>query len=187
MKTIHTDFKGLLIIEPKIFSDPRGYFFESYNANKFNELSLKHDFVQDNQSKSAYGVIRGLHYQIEPHAQTKLIRVLQGTIYDVAVDIRKGSPAFGKWFGIELSEENHLQLLIPKGFAHGFSVLSKTAVILYKCDDFYVPEAERGIIYNDVSLNICWKLNPDKILVSDKDIRLPTLKDAEMNFNYHAE
>ncbi len=187
MKVIQTDFKGLVIIEPRIFSDPRGYFYESYNENKFHESSLRYVFVQDNQSKSSFGVIRGLHYQIEPYAQTKLIRVLQGAIYDVAVDIRKGSPAFGKWFGIELSAENHLQLLIPKGFAHGFSVLSETAVIMYKCDDFYVPEAERGIIYSDKDLNIDWKLDPDKILVSDKDGKLPAFRDAEMNLKYHAE
>jgi len=184
VKIIHTDFKGLVIIEPRIFSDPRGYFYESYNESKFHESSLNDVFVQDNQSKSDFGVIRGLHYQVEPHAQTKLIRVLQGTIFDIAVDIRQGSPTFKKWFGIELSEENHLQLLIPKGFAHGFSVLSKTAVIMYKCDDFYAPEAERGIIYNDKDLNIGWKLEPDKILVSEKDTRLPTLQDAEKNFKF---
>jgi dTDP-4-dehydrorhamnose 3,5-epimerase len=187
MKIIHTDFSGLLIIEPRIFSDPRGYFYESYNENKFQESSLKYDFVQDNQSKSSYGVIRGLHYQVEPNAQTKLIRVLSGKIYDVAVDIRKGSPTLNKWFGIELSEDNHLQLLIPKGFAHGFSVLSKTAVIMYKCDGFYVPDAERGIIYNDKDLNIDWRIEPEKILVSEKDTRLPSLHNADMNFNYPFE
>lgn len=187
MKVIQTDFKELVIIEPRIFSDPRGYFYESYNENKFHESSLNYVFVQDNQSKSAYGVVRGLHYQIEPYAQTKLIRVLQGTIYDVAVDIRNGSPTCCKWFGIELSEKNHLQLLVPRGFAHGFSVISETAVIMYKCDDFYVPEAERGIIYNDKDLNIDWKLASDNILVSDKDRMLPALKDAEMNFKYQAE
>lgn len=187
MKIIHTDFKGLVIVEPRIFSDPRGYFYESYNKNKFHESSLKYHFVQDNQSKSSFGVVRGLHYQVQPHAQTKLIRVLQGNIYDVAVDIRKGSPTFNKWFGIELSEENHLQLLIPRGFAHGFSVLSKTAVIMYKCDDFYVPDAERGIIYNDEKLNIDWKIDPDRILVSEKDTKLPALQDADMNFKYLPE
>jgi dTDP-4-dehydrorhamnose 3,5-epimerase len=148
---------------------------------------MKHVFVQDNQSKSVYGVIRGLHYQLEPYAQTKLIRVLQGRIYDVAVDIRKGSSTCARWFGIELSEENHLQLLIPRGFAHGFSVLSEIAVIMYKCDEFYVPAADRGIIFNDVSLNIDWKIDPDKIIVSDKDGKLPALHDAEMNFKYHSE
>lgn len=187
MNVIQTDFKGLVIIEPRIFSDPRGYFYESYNQHSFHDSSLKYLFVQDNQSKSVSGVIRGLHYQIEPHAQTKLIRVLQGKIFDVAVDIRKGSPTYTKWFGIELSEENHLQLLIPRGFAHGFSVLSKTAVIMYKCDDFYTPEADRGIIYNDINLNIDWKIDADKILVSEKDSKLPALHDAEMNFKYHSE
>jgi dTDP-4-dehydrorhamnose 3,5-epimerase len=187
MKIIHTGFSGLLVIEPRVFSDPRGYFYESYNESKFHESSLKYDFVQDNQSKSSYGVIRGLHYQIKPSAQTKLVRVLQGKIYDVAVDIRKGSPTLFKWFGIELSEENHLQLLIPKGFAHGFSVLSETAVIMYKCDGFYAPDAERGIIYHDKELNIDWKIEPDKALVSDKDTRLPALHNADMNFNYESE
>jgi dTDP-4-dehydrorhamnose 3,5-epimerase len=187
MNIIQTDFKGLVIIEPEIFSDPRGYFYESYNQKSFLEFSLKHVFVQDNQSKSVYGVIRGLHYQIEPYAQTKLVRVLQGRIYDVAVDIRKDSPTYTRWLGVELSEENHLQLLIPRGFAHGFSVLSEVAVIMYKCDNFYVPSADRGIIYNDVSLNIDWRIDPDKIIVSDKDRKLPALHDAEMNFKHHSE
>ncbi|MBN2214980.1 MAG: dTDP-4-dehydrorhamnose 3,5-epimerase [Bacteroidales bacterium] len=187
MNVIQTDFKGLVIIEPEVFSDPRGYFYESYNQRRFCDSSLDYVFVQDNQSKSVYGVIRGLHYQILPYAQTKLIRVLQGKILDIAVDIRKGSPTYAKWYGIELSEENHLQLLIPKGFAHGFSVLSSTAVIMYKCDNFYVPAADRGIIYNDTHLNIDWKIDTDKILVSDKDRKLPALNDAEMNFKYHSE
>ncbi len=187
MNVTQTDFKGLVIIEPKIFNDPRGYFYESYNQNSFHDASLKYQFVQDNQSKSVFGVIRGLHYQIEPRSQTKLIRVLQGKIFDVAVDIRKGSPTYTRWFGIELSDENKLQLLIPRGFAHGFSVLSKTAVIMYKCDDFYAHDAERGIIYNDVNLNIDWKIEPDKILVSEKDSKLPALQDADIYFKYHSE
>ena len=187
MNTIKTELEGLLIIEPKVFNDSRGYFYESYNESRFQDAGLKYIFVQDNQSKSAYGVIRGLHYQLEPYAQTKLIRVLQGKIFDVAVDIRKGSSTFGKWFGLELSEDNYKQLLIPKGFAHGFSVLSQTAVILYKCDDFYTPNAERGIIYNDKTLNIDWHVRPDDAIVSDKDKELQAFDQAEMNFKYRSE
>lgn len=186
MKINQTEFNGLVVIEPKIFKDQRGYFFESYNENKFHGLSQNYVFVQDNQSKSSYGVIRGLHYQLEPYAQTKLIRVLQGKIYDVVVDLRQGSATFKKWFGVELDDENQWQLLIPKGFAHGFSVLSETATILYKCDDFYVPEAERGIIYNDTELNIDWRLKSADIMVSDKDLKLPAFADADMNFKYQA-
>ena len=141
MKIVKTAIQDLVIIEPIVFEDSRGYFFESYNKNVFESENLRLDFVQDNQSKSGYGVIRGLHYQIAPHAQTKLVRVLSGKIFDISVDIRKGSPTFGKWVGVELSEENKKQILVPKGFAHGFSVLSKTAVVLYKCDDFYHPIA----------------------------------------------
>jgi dTDP-4-dehydrorhamnose 3,5-epimerase len=184
MKIIETKIPDLLIIEPKIFEDGRGYFFESYNKGVFENERLQFDFVQDNQSKSDYGVIRGLHYQIAPHAQTKLVRVLSGRIYDVSVDIRKGSPTYGKWIGVELSEENKKQMLVPRGFAHGFSVLSDTAVVFYKCDDFYHPESDRGIIYNDTSLNIDWKVDAAKITVSDKDLRHPTLKNAESNFTY---
>ncbi len=182
MKVIKTKIEGLLVIEPNIFKDARGYFYESYNESKFHDASLKYIFIQDNQSKSSHGVIRGILYQLEPYAQTKLIRVLQGNIFDVAVDIRKGSPTFGEWFGIELSDDNFKQLLIPKGFAHGFSVLSEFAVILYKCDDFYAPTAERGIIFNDNELDIDWKLSPEDILVSEKDKLLPSLSKAEMNF-----
>ena len=180
MNITETGIKDLLIIEPKIFDDPRGYFFESYNQNKFKEFQLNFDFIQDNQSKSSYGVVRGLHYQLEPYAQTKLIRVLQGKILDVAVDIRKGSPTYGKHFPIELSEDNKKQLLVPKGFAHGFSVLSEKAVVLYKCDNIYKPEAERGILYNDPDLIIDWKIND--AIISKKDQYNPLLKDAENNF-----
>ena len=187
MKVIKAELEGLLIIEPVVFEDERGYFFESFNEKKHIETGLSYKFVQDNQSKSSYGVIRGLHYQIEPFAQTKLVRVLQGRILDIAVDIREGSPTFGKWVKIELTEKNKKQLLIPKGFAHGFAVISETAVILYKCDDFYNPQADRGIIYNDKVLNIDWELHPDVILVSEKDKSLPALRDAEMNFKYITE
>ena len=174
-----TNIDGLVIIEPRVFGDARGYFFESYNEADFHAAGINTRFVQDNQSKSSYGVLRGLHLQRLPYAQAKLIRVLQGTIFDVAVDVRKKSPTYGEWFGIELSAENNLQLLIPKGFAHGFSVLSETAVVFYKCDALYHPESESGIIYNDPALAIDWKLPSDKILVSEKDSRLGTLNDLE--------
>ena len=187
MKVSQTDFEGLLIIEPKVFEDQRGYFYESYNANKLKEEGLEYVFVQDNQSKSSYGVVRGLHYQLEPYAQTKLIRVLHGKILDVVVDVRDNSPTFGKWMSLEISEENKKQFLIQKGFAHGFSVLSDIAVILYKCDKFYSPESERGIIYNDKDLNINWGLNPEDIIVSEKDKVLPEFKNSEMNFKYLPE
>ncbi|MBA2744602.1 MAG: dTDP-4-dehydrorhamnose 3,5-epimerase [Flavisolibacter sp.] len=164
---------GLLVFEPAVFEDSRGYFFEAYNANALAAEGVDITFVQDNQSKSSYGVIRGLHYQLHPHAQTKLVRVLQGSILDVAVDIRKGSPTFGKHYTIELTAENRKQLLIPHGFAHGFSVLSETAVVLYKCDQFYNKASEGGIIYNDPSLEIDWKIPVGKEIVSEKDIALP--------------
>lgn len=187
MKIKETGLNGLLVIEPTVFRDERGYFFESYNEHAFNEAGIKHIFVQDNQSNSCYGVIRGLHYQLEPYAQTKLIRVLEGKIYDVAVDIRKGSPTFGKWYGLELSNENFLQLLIPKGFAHGFSVLTPRATIMYKCDDFYNSETERGINFNDPEFNIDWKVNPEEAIVSAKDKNLPFFGEAEMNFKFRNE
>ena len=187
MRVIKAGLEGLYIIEPQVFEDNRGYFYESFNEKKYAQEGFNLKFVQDNQSKSSYGAVRGLHYQIEPYAQTKLIRVLQGRIIDVAVDIRKGSPTFGKWSKFELSEINRKQLLIARGFAHGFSVISEYAVILYKCDNFYVPEAERGIIYNDKSLNIDWELNPDVIIVSGKDNSLPELQNAEINFKYRTK
>lgn len=182
MRVKETRIPGILIIEPQVYSDERGYFFESYNLSKLKSFGIGMQFVQDNQSKSNYGVVRGLHYQLLPHTQVKLIRVIEGTIYDVAVDIRKGSSTFGKYFGLELSAENNKQLLIPGSFAHGFSVLSKAAVVLYKCDKFYNPEAERGIRYNDPQLAIDWKLKPDDIKVSERDAALPFFNEAEMNF-----
>jgi len=182
MQIEQTPLEGLLIIKPKIFEDTRGYFFESYNKNKFNNNNIATYFIQDNQSKSSYGVIRGLHYQLEPKAQTKLLRVLQGKILDVAVDIRKNSPTYGKHFSLEITDENKLQLYIPKGFAHGFSVLSKNAIVLYKCDDLYDPASERGIIYNDPDLAIDWKIPEEKALISEKDTKHPLLKNAESNF-----
>ncbi len=184
MEITKTPIEGLLIIKPTVHKDDRGYFFESYNENRFVNNGIPMEFVQDNQSFSSFGVIRGLHYQLEPYAQTKLVRVLQGKIYDVAVDIRKNSPTFGQWFGVELSDENFLQFLLPRGFAHGFSVLSETALVLYKCDNFYKKEAERGIVYNDKTLNIDWKINPDDVLVSAKDKVMDSFEKAEINFKY---
>lgn len=183
MKVIETKIDDLLILEPKVFGDERGYFFESYTKKIFDDLvGTEYNFVQDNESKSSYGVLRGLHYQLAPYSQAKLVRVLQGRVYDVAVDLRKDSPTYGEWVGVELSSENKKQFLIPKGFAHGFCVLSETATFTYKCDEYYHPEAERGIIYNDPTLNIDWKVKDADISVSDKDRVLPELADAEMNF-----
>ena len=169
MNIIETGIKDLVIIEPRIFPDARGYFFESYSQSALEKAGIKTNFVQDNQSKSTYGVIRGLHYQKPPHTQTKLVRALQGSIYDVAVDLRKDSETYGQWFGCELSDENNRQLLVPKGFAHGFSVMSETAVVFYKCDDFYHPECEEGIVFYDETLQIDWKVDLSKVIISDKD------------------
>lgn len=183
MKLIKNKIEDLFILEPKVFADERGYFFESFNKKTLDDLIGKeYNFVQDNESKSSYGVVRGLHYQLEPYSQAKLVRVLQGTVYDVAVDLRKGSPTFGEWVGVELSAENKKQFLIPKGFAHGFSVLSETAVFAYKCDEYYYPESEGGIVYNDPGLSIDWKIKDDDIVLSDKDKVLPELEHAKMNF-----
>jgi dTDP-4-dehydrorhamnose 3,5-epimerase len=176
------DIPGLLIFEPKLFEDSRGYFFESYNEKVFEEGGINLRFVQDNQSSSMYGVIRGLHYQLPPHAQSKLVRVLQGKILDVAVDIRKGSPYYGKSFSVELSAENKKQLFIPPGFAHGFSVLSEKAEVFYKCDALYNKESDAGICFNDPFLNIDWKISTEKIIVSDKDKSLPVLAECKNNF-----
>lgn len=182
MEIIQTPIQGLLIIKPRVFEDERGYFYESFNRKKFADLGVHIDLCQDNQSKSSYGVVRGLHYQLHPYSQSKLVSAIRGTVWDVAVDLRKDSPTFGQWYGIELSEENKLQFLIPKGFAHGFSVLSEMAVFSYKCDEYYNPQSEAGIIYNDVSLNVDWKIPLDKAIVSDKDKILPSFQEARMNF-----
>jgi dTDP-4-dehydrorhamnose 3,5-epimerase len=179
-----TGIPGLLIFEPRVFEDSRGYFFEAFNEQVFRNEGIDLHFVQDNQSKSSYGVIRGLHYQLHPHAQFKLVRVLEGTILDVAVDIRKGSPTFGKHFSLELSAENKKQLLIPAGFAHGFSVVSETAVVLYKCDALYNKESEAGIHYNDPSLNIDWKIVAGKGIISEKDLQQPLFKNCRNNFEF---
>ena len=185
MPFIKTDFPGLLIFEPVVFKDSRGYFFESYNAKTCHADGVDIKFVQDNQAKSSYGVIRGLHYQLEPHAQTKFIRVLAGKILDVVVDIRKGSPTFGKAYSIELSAENHRQLFVPQGFAHGYAVLSETAEVLYKCDTFYSKESEAGIAFNDSSLNIDWQIPAEKQIISEKDTSQPLLKDCKNNFVFN--
>lgn len=179
-----TDIQGLLVFEPKVFEDSRGYFFEAYNEQVFHGSGITNRFVQDNQSKSSYGVIRGLHYQLNPHAQFKLVRTLEGRILDVAVDIRKGSPTFGKHFSIELSAENKKQLLIPAGFAHGFSVLSDTAIVFYKCDTLYNKESEAGIRYDDPTLNIDWKISAGKELVSEKDLAQPLFENCRNNFEF---
>jgi dTDP-4-dehydrorhamnose 3,5-epimerase len=177
-----TGFQGLFVLSPSVFADSRGYFFESYNRAVFSKLGLDHTWVQDNQSHSAFGVIRGLHFQKAPHAQTKLVRVLQGEILDVVVDLRKGEPSFGKTFSIVLSSSNKLQLLVPQGFAHGFAVLSSTADVLYKCDQLYNKQTESGIVYNDPDLAIDWHLSPSDIIVSDKDLILPGFNDSDANF-----
>lgn len=182
MPFIATEIPGLLVFEPKVFADSRGYFFESYNADIFKQQGVDIVFVQDNQSSSSYGVIRGLHYQLNPHAQTKLVRVLAGKIVDVAVDMRKGSPTFGQSYTVELSAENKKQLFVPKGFAHGFSVLSERAEVLYKCDGFYNKESEGGIRFDDPSLHIDWQVPAGKATISDKDQVLPSLAEAQTNF-----
>ena len=184
MSFIKTGFPGLLIFEPGVFEDNRGCFFESYNEKVFFAEGIAIKFVQDNQAQSYGGVIRGLHYQLNPYAQTKLIRVLSGSILDVAVDIRKGSPTYGKVFTLELSAENKKQILIPKGFAHGYSILSETAEVFYKCDEFYKKESEGGIIYNDSFLNIDWQVPVGKATISEKDEKYPGLNNCINNFSF---
>ena len=181
MKLIETPLKDCYIIEPTLFEDERGYFYEKFNEKKFEDLTgLNGHFVQDNISKSSYGVLRGLHLQKGEHAQAKLVSCLEGKVFDVAVDLRQDSPTFGKWFGIELTPENKLQLYVPRGFGHGFSVLSETAVFAYKCDNFYHKESEGSVIWNDPDLNINWKLPVDDVILSDKDKNLPTF--AQKNY-----
>lgn len=182
MNIIKTSIEGLLILEPRIFIDSRGYFFESFSQRKFDEKVGKITFVQDNESKSTYGVMRGLHFQCPPFSQTKLVRCVKGSVLDIAVDIRKGSPTYGQHVAVELTEENHRQIFIPKGFAHGFAVLSETAVFQYKCDEFYHPESEGGISILDETLNIDWRIPTDKAILSDKDTKHPLLKDFDSPF-----
>ncbi len=184
MPFITTEFQGLFVFEPAVYKDERGYFFESYNEQTWLREGLNYRFVQDNQSFSRQGVIRGLHYQLDPHAQTKLIRALQGSILDIAVDIRQGSPTYGKYMAIELSADNKKQFLIPAGFAHGFSVLSETAEISYKCDGFYNKESEAGIRYDDPILNIDWQVSAGTAIVSSKDLELPVFAECRNNFQF---
>ena len=184
MPFVQCNIPGLVIVEPNVFEDSRGYFFEAYNETIFKQNGIACNFLQDNQSKSSKGVVRGLHYQLPPFAQSKLVRVLDGVIIDVAVDIRKGSPTYGQHFALELSSENRKQLFIPAGFAHGFSVLSETAVVLYKCDALYNKESEGGIRFDDSALNIDWKINKVDALVSEKDIQLPLFKDCVNTFQF---
>ena len=183
MNIIKTEIEGPLIIEPRIFGDSRGYFFESFNARDFEEQTgIKVTFVQDNESKSTYGVVRGLHYQLPPYAQAKLVRVVQGTVLDVAVDIRRTSPAYGQHVAVELTADNHRQFYMPHGFAHGFAVLSETAVFQYKCDSYYHPESEGAIAWDDPSLGIDWRIARDRVLLSDKDRHHPLLRDIASPF-----
>lgn len=180
-----TPIPGLKIFEPKVFEDPRGYFFESFNQEVFNAAGITTHWLQDNQSASRYGVIRGLHFQAAPHAQAKLVRVLDGVILDVVVDIRKNSPTFGQWHAVELSSDNKLQLYLPEGFAHGFSVLSEKVIVLYKCNRLYNASAERGIRFDDPALNIDWRVPADKIILSEKDKKNPLLSEiSDENFNF---
>ena len=180
MNIIETEIQGVYIIEPKVFGDSRGYFFESYSRREFEAKVGPVEFVQDNESKSYYGVVRGLHFQKPPHAQAKLVRVVKGKVLDVAVDLRKDSPTYGRHVSVELSEDNHRQVFIPKGFAHGFSVLSEEAVFQYKCDDYYAPETECAIAWNDLELNIDWRIPADQVILSEKDKRHPELKDLNL-------
>lgn len=184
IKKINTGMKDLVIIENKMFSDDRGYFFESYNKNNLSKIGINAEFIQDNVSRSKKGVLRGLHYQLNPMSQTKLLTVLSGSILDVAVDLRKNSPTFGKYLSFELSADDNRSIFIPKGFAHGFVALSDNTVILYKCDNYYSHESERGIRFNDPVLNIDWKLSEKDLTIAKRDLNFPLFSEAEMNFIY---
>ena len=183
MQIIKTAIEGVVIIEPRIFKDARGYFFESFSQKEFKEKVMPINFVQDNESMSSYGVMRGLHYQKMPYTQSKLVRCVKGAVLDVAVDIRKGSPTFGQHVAVELTEENHRQLFVPRGFAHGFAVLSETAVFQYKCDNFYAPQADAGIQLMDEELGIDWRIPTAEALLSEKDLKHPCLRDAVLDFD----
>lgn len=182
MNVINTPIEGLLIIEPRVFHDARGYFVETYNEQRYREAGVDAMFVQDNQSCSTYGVVRGLHFQKPPYTQAKLVSCAKGRVLDVAVDLRKESPTYGKWFSVELSEENHRQFYIPRGFAHGFSVLSEQAVFTYKCDNLYHPEAEGGLLLSDPDVAIDWQVPEDKRVISEKDTKHPLFKDLVSPF-----
>lgn len=183
MEAIKTDIDGVFIIEPRVFNDARGYFFESYSERDFNAQVREIHFVQDNESKSSYGVMRGLHFQRPPFTQSKLVRCVKGAVLDVAVDIRKGSPTYGQHVVVELTEDNHRQFFVPRGFAHGFAVLSEEAVFQYKCDNFYHPEADGGISILDTSLGIDWRIPTDKAILSEKDTKHPLLADFDSPFD----
>lgn len=185
MNVIKTDIEGVVIIEPRIFNDERGYFFESFSERDFCKEVREVRFVQDNESKSQYGVLRGLHFQKPPYSQSKLMRVIKGAVLDVVVDIRKGSPTFGKHVTVELTEDNHRQFFVPRGFAHGFSVLTPEVIFQYKCDNFYAPQSEGAIAWNDPDLGIDWRIPEDKVILSEKDKHHPRLKDAEWLFDYN--
>ena len=184
MKIIQTEFPELVVIEPRVFNDDRGYFFESFHQQRYRDAGIRQEFIQDNESKSVKGVVRGLHYQLGEYAQAKLVRVVQGCVLDVVVDLRAGSPTFGKWFSVELNENNKKQLFVPRGFAHGFSVLSETAVFSYKCDNVYHQAAERSIHPFDPQLNVDWQVEPEAAIISEKDSNGPSFETAEMNFTY---
>ncbi len=185
MEVIKTDIEGVVIIEPRIFRDDRGYFFESFSQREFQEKVCNTVFVQDNESKSSYGVLRGLHFQKPPYAQSKLVRVIKGAVLDVAVDIRKGSPTFGQHVAVELTEDNHRQFFIPRGFAHGFSVLTDEVIFQYKCDNFYAPQSEGALAWDDPDLGIDWRLPAEKVILSEKDRHHSRLKDAEWLFDFN--
>ena len=187
MNIIKTEIPEVVIIEPRVFGDDRGYFFESFSERDFAANVREVRFVQDNESKSRYGVLRGLHFQKPPHAQSKLVRVVKGRVLDVAVDIRRGSPTFGRHVAVELSEDNHRQFFIPRGFAHGFVVLSDEAVFQYKCDAYYAPQSEGAIAWDDPELGICWGMPADEVILSEKDRNHPKLKDAEWLFDYFTD
>lgn len=185
MEVLKTDIEGVVIIEPRIFRDDRGYFFESFSQREFQEKVCNTVFVQDNESKSSYGVLRGLHFQKPPYAQSKLVRVIKGAVLDVAVDIRKGSPTFGQHVAVELTEDNHRQFFIPRGFAHGFSVLTDEVIFQYKCDNFYAPQSEGALAWDDPDLGIDWRLPAEKVILSEKDRHHSRLKDADWLFDFN--
>lgn len=185
MEVVKTEIEGVVIIEPRIFKDERGYFYESFSQREFEEKVCRTVFVQDNQSKSSYGVLRGLHFQKPPYCQSKLVRCIKGAVLDVAVDIRKGSPTFGKYVAVELTEDNHRQFFVPRGFAHGFAVLTEEAVFQYKCDNFYCKESEGSVAWNDPQLGIDWRIPADKVLLSDKDRLSKNIANADYLFDYN--
>lgn len=182
MNIIQTEIPGVVIIEPCVFGDSRGYFFESFSERNFKEQVADVDFVQDNESKSCYGVVRGLHFQKPPYAQSKLVRVVKGRVLDVAVDLRKGSPTYGKHVSVELTEDNHRQFFIPRGFAHGFAVLSEEAVFQYKCDNYYAPQSEGAVAWNDPDLGIDWGIPVENVILSEKDLKHPSFQELDSPF-----